>query len=420
MEEVVRGVGREDSSASGQAISQADVTANLASGLHWLHFSAPVEKAFEAESGTRRSRRLFFQEIPALLLFEILVFVDFSALPDVVPLALILRLGVMNVIGAVTMWMLWRNPPPILREGLPTLVLVAQSAILLVLVAASDSPFRGHYHVGMLLVVMFGVMVQRIRFWYMVVGSVATLVLFTVAGVMFSGLHPIELQGTMSIMFVATLFSMMAGYALEHDERLTWLRSQNERLRSERFEEMSAIDPLTGLGNRRALDAMLATLSVSGPPDKTLAVAIADIDLFKAYNDAFGHVAGDDCLRRIAGRLVGEARKHGDHVFRFGGEEFIILLTDADAEAALLTCERMRGAVEAAAVPHVAPHPDAVVTISIGLAMVPYSLARNADSLIFEADAALYEAKSRGRNQVRTIPFKPEALRPGTRGSAVA
>ncbi len=420
MEEVLRGVGREDSSVSGQAVSQADVTANLASGLHWLHFSAPVETAFEADTGAQRSRRLFFQEIPALLLFEMLVIVDASAVPDIVPTAVILRLGVMNVIGLVTMWMLWRNPPPILREGLPTFVLVVQSAILLALVALSDSPFRGHYHVGMLLVVMFGVMVQRIRFWYMVVGSIATLVLFTVAGVMFSGLHPIELQGTMSVMFVATLFSMMAGYALEHDERLSWLRSQNERLRSERFEEMSAIDPLTGLGNRRALDAMLATLSISGTPDKTLAVAIADIDHFKAYNDAFGHVAGDDCLRRVAGRLVGEARKHGDHVFRFGGEEFVILLADADTDAALLTCERMRGAVEAAAVPHVAPHPDAVVTISIGVSVVPRSRVQNADSLIFEADAALYEAKSHGRNQVWALPFKPEGFSPRERDGAVA
>ena len=228
-------------------------------------------------------------------------------------------------------------------------VIVSQAAIIMALVALSQSEFRGHYHVGMLLALMFGVMVLRVRFWYMLAASIATLGLAMATSILYSGLPQVEQQGMASFMFAATVFSLVGGYALEREQRLTWLRSLSERLRSEEFEELSHMDALTGLGNRRALEKKLESLKTERRAGQCVSVAIVDIDHFKAYNDAFGHVAGDDCLRRVSGTLLAEARKQDDSVFRFGGEEFVVLITGADLHGAMqglraiAPCRRGRG-----------------------------------------------------------------------------
>ncbi len=394
-----------------EPVSQIDIAENLTSGVRWLRFTERVERVFEAETGARRSRHLMIGMIPALLLFEIIVLTDFQALPDIFWPAIVIRLGVMNIVGIAAMLILWRNPRPAIREGAAATVVVVQSALLMVLVAWSQSEFRGHYHVGMLLGLMFGVMVLRVRFWHMLAAAFITCAFFFITSIVYSGLPQIEQQGMASVMVAATVFSMIAGYSLEREQRLTWLRSLNERLRSDRFEEMSHVDPLTGLGNRRALDLALAALRESGQTALGVAIAIADIDSFKAYNDAYGHVAGDDCLRRVAGLLVSEARKHEDMVFRFGGEEFVILLHAIDESTALRTCERMRRTIEAAAIPHMALRQGKRVTMSIGVAVTRPDEEFDAEMMIFKADSELYKAKRNGRNQVSPLPIRLTAER---------
>ena len=365
-----------------------------------MRFTPNLEHLFEAETGARRSRHLMIGMIPALLLFEVIVTTDFQALPDIIWPAIILRLGVMSVIGLTALFILWRNPPPVLREGVAMVVIVSQSAILMVLVALSESEFRGHYHVGMLLGLMFGVMVLRVRFWYMLAASVTTLGLFLATSILYSGIPQVEQQGMASVMFAATIFSLIAGYSLEREQRMAWLRSLNERLRSEQFEELSHMDSLTGLGNRRALEKKLEDLKSERRAGQCVSVAIVDIDHFKAYNDAFGHVAGDDCLRRVSGILLAEARKQGDSVFRFGGEEFVVLISGVDSRQAVQVCERLRRAVEALAIPHIVPRRNSTLTVSIGVASQPAGVGFDADALIFEADRQLYQSKDHGRNQV--------------------
>ena len=392
------------------SVTQSDILASIASGVRWVRFAPNLERLFEAETGARRSRQLMVGMIPALLLFEVIVTTDFQALPDIFWPAIILRLGVMSLIGLVAMIVLLHNTPPILREGVAMMVIISQSAIIMVLVALSQSEFRGHYHVGMLLGLMFGVMVLRVRFWYMVTASIATLGLFLATSLLYSGLPQVEQQGMGSVMVAAMVFSLIAGYSLEREQRLTWLRSINERLRSEQFEELSHMDALTGLGNRRALEKKLESLRTERRVGQCVSVAIVDIDHFKAYNDAFGHVAGDDCLRRVSGVLLAEARKQDDMVFRFGGEEFVVLITGAKRRGALQVCERLRRAVEAEAIPHISPHRNSILTVSIGVATQKAGDGFDADALIFAADKRLYHAKENGRNQVSPPPLQLATL----------
>jgi diguanylate cyclase (GGDEF)-like protein len=171
---------------------------------------------------------------------------------------------------------------------------------------------------------------------------------------------------------------------------------------------------LTGLHNRRSLAEMLARLAgSSGDDGMDLAVILADIDHFKAYNDTMGHLAGDVCLKRVAGIMQAELRTDGDMAFRFGGEEFLLVLPRADLSIAIGIAERIRHGIEAAAIPHSKYPPPGVVTASFGVAAARLGAAVTPDELIASADAALYAAKRSGRNQV--WPRVPQ----GQRGAVI-
>ena len=158
-------------------------------------------------------------------------------------------------------------------------------------------------------------------------------------------------------------------------------------------------DALTGLANRRRFEAVLAQAwSRATASGDGLGLLMIDADAFKAYNDLFGHQAGDGVLRAIAGRLETVARDAGGLACRCGGEEFVLLLPGADDAAALDTAEAARAAVEALALPH--PRGVAsVVTISAGVAVHWPAAGGTAAGALAAADAALYRAKAEGRNR---------------------
>src|SRR4051794_9580804 len=147
-------------------------------------------------------------------------------------------------------------------------------------------------------------------------------------------------------------------------------------------------DALTGLANRHRLAEDLAAMQARAERyGHRWCVALIDIDRFKGYNDGAGHVAGDALLRRIGAELAATVRG-GDTVYRYGGEEFLVLLPEQTLETAALAAERLRAAVEALAV----PHPDGgVVTASVGVAG-PAETGESAEALVGRADAALYGA----------------------------
>jgi diguanylate cyclase (GGDEF)-like protein len=188
------------------------------------------------------------------------------------------------------------------------------------------------------------------------------------------------------------------------------LAQLNERLRHD-----VRRDPLTGLRNRRALaEDLPAVEAVARRHGESYAIALCDVDRFKAYNDHLGHLAGDQALRTLAGTIRSVLRA-GDVAYRYGGEELLLVLRGTDQAEALVTAERVRAAVMRAAVPHPVD-PTGVVTVSIGVA------AGVADGaiLLARADAALYRAKSAGRNQVMGSLAQPTAHMVENERAAVA
>jgi diguanylate cyclase (GGDEF)-like protein len=180
------------------------------------------------------------------------------------------------------------------------------------------------------------------------------------------------------------------------DARTAELRAANLLL-----EEQSRSDPLTGLANRRHFDELKEVefrraLRLEQP----LSVLMCDVDLFKDYNDTYGHATGDYCLQVVAEILTSVFARAGELVARIGGEEFAVLLPGTDALQAREGAERLRQRLSERAVEHtsssVAPH----VTLSIGVAQFDPDTMDRFDLLLHRADQALYRAKRMGRNQI--------------------
>ena len=186
------------------------------------------------------------------------------------------------------------------------------------------------------------------------------------------------------------------------------LEVANEQLRG-----LSLTDPLTMLGNRRRMDQDLAAMHAralrSGRP---FGVVLFDIDHFKLYNDRYGHLAGDETLRRVA-QCLDQTVRRGERVYRYGGEEFLLLLSDATVDGTASAAWRCLRAIASTAMPHQArPTPPAVVTLSGGTSWWSPVSALSVPDLLRRADEALYEAKSSGRNRVHPAP-DPDGARVG-------
>lgn len=195
----------------------------------------------------------------------------------------------------------------------------------------------------------------------------------------------------------------MAGQISDHTDELT--RQVAERTaeleKANRvLSKLSHTDGLTGVANRRRFDEMLAQeWARAMRSGQALGLIMLDVDHFKAFNDRYGHLAGDDCLRGIARVITEQCRRAGDQPARYGGEEFVILVAEDDAAGALNLAERVRAAIQALGMPH-EDSSHAVVTVSLGVAVTQPVLGEASQTLISRADEALYRAKHAGRNRI--------------------
>jgi len=162
-------------------------------------------------------------------------------------------------------------------------------------------------------------------------------------------------------------------------------------------------DPLTGTSNRAALDSsLLREVELARRHGTSLSMIVVDIDLFKSINDTYGHSIGDDVIKSLT-TVIGKAIRKSDMLFRFGGEEFVVLLSNTDRDGALLLAERIRHGVEQTSVR--TQHRNIPITVSLGVATL--GATDSANTLFEKADKALYIAKSDGRNCVRSLTSAP-------------
>lgn len=173
---------------------------------------------------------------------------------------------------------------------------------------------------------------------------------------------------------------------------------------NQRLKQLSIIDEVTGIPNRRYFDdALRREWNRCLREGKFLSLILVDIDNFKLYNDNYGHLQGDKCLRKVARALASQLKRSSDFVGRFGGEEFGAILANTDYENAVKAAEQMRKRIQALKIVHEHSSIVPYITISLGIATVTPTHSTNFLELISAADQRLYQAKDQGRNQVRAV-----------------
>jgi two-component system chemotaxis family response regulator WspR len=190
---------------------------------------------------------------------------------------------------------------------------------------------------------------------------------------------------------------------LQRDEAYRALRVSQQQLLDTNLvlQRLMNSDGLTGLSNRRHFDEYLELEWRRAMRDRAqLSLLMIDVDYFKAYNDSFGHLDGDEALRKVAEAIRDSCSRPSDLPARYGGEEFVLVLPSTSPGGARLIAEKLRQSVASLKIPHVLPTPGDVLTVSIGLSTMVPTAGNNCRELISAADKGLYLAKNNGRNQV--------------------
>jgi len=188
---------------------------------------------------------------------------------------------------------------------------------------------------------------------------------------------------------------------LEHMRRKVVEVSNELSAANQRLEALSQQDALTGIANRRAFDFLIERHFLAATRRRDpFSVVLCDVDHFKAYNDHYGHIAGDECLKQVAGALARSCKRAIDVAARYGGEEFALLLPDTPAAGALHVAETAQREVAVLAIPHAHSPTSQIVTFSGGIATYSAERDKASRDLTLRADEALYRAKHLGRNRV--------------------
>ena len=210
-------------------------------------------------------------------------------------------------------------------------------------------------------------------------------------------LIPIDLIGIV----IANVFSLVfaAYYEMARVENEKELMEKNREI-----EILSNHDGLTGLYNRRYFDLMLNNEFHRAKREKQpLSLIIGDIDLFKKYNDTYGHLQGDACLNEVANAINAAIKRITDTATRYGGEEFAILLPNTNAKGATKVAERIRANMLNKAIHHPMGGKSDIVTLSLGIAVLSQQEDQEPSDLLLRADRALYVSKSKGRDRITIL-----------------
>ena len=372
--------------------------------LDWLLRMGPeVERAEERDFGAERIKHLRHAIIVGLIVYNIYNLTSLHLMADIQPFTVMMRLFVL-VPGSLIIFYLVPRVPPAIRELLLLGGMFVASLLPLYLLYVSQSSYATYTLGELPLVLLFGNMLLVLRFRFALMFTAVTCltalwVIHAKPGLDENLIFPLTVQ-----VVTGLFFTLYGNWHVERQRCLTYLARYDAQDRADRAErrgdalrDLTLTDMLTGIPNRRHLDETLENwLETRGD----VLLLMVDVDHFKAFNDRFGHVAGDDCLRRIASALCTFAARHDGFAARYGGEEFTLLFAmDTESGGAFLA-DRLVRSVRDLAIPHPARADGlAFVTVSVGYAGTGEGGVREARDLVTRADLALYEAKSAGRNR---------------------
>jgi len=276
-----------------------------------------------------------------------------------------------------------------------------------IFIGVTQEPLMGILYInGLMVVAMFVFSASRVRFWH-AFSCCVSLAIICGAALFWAGYFDTAFILTYVWVYCAGVGLMaFSAYAFEAHERTKFLQAQIASIERKRLLDVNQellslanLDPLTGVANKRYFERYLSTEWRRALRHRAcLGLLIIDVDSFKDYNDAQGHLAGDKCLKAVAEALKENVFRPYDIVARYGGDEFVVLLTDASFEGAMKVADSISNAVRAIDYKSFSAQP---VTVSIGLTSIRASVEFSYEQLIQQADKALYQAKDSGRDCVR-------------------
>lgn len=385
--------------------------------FQWLMFPRELEDRFEADTSERRCRRLWLEGLIAIVLFDLFLIADYYGARPQFRQAFTIRLMVITPLCLLVNICMLRRPGKVFRES-SIAVAACLAGLSQLYLESNRSPVASAYvQPAVLAVILFTNMVMRLRLPYAIASSV----------VMLGGdgyflwqdqmLRPGEKIFGLGLAICITTMTLVANYSACREERLSYLLNLRGELLVGDLNQLNAqllrrseSDALTGLANRHSLDAQFADLWRKALVGGTaLSVIVVDVDRFKQLNDRYGHLYGDEVLKRIGSLLQQALRVKDDYAARFGGEEFVILLPRTNHAAAIQVAERLRKMVELAGFPALDPSerpydPSIKATVSCGVATTYPTTADIPERLLEAADKAMYQAKASGRNCVCSAP----------------
>jgi diguanylate cyclase (GGDEF)-like protein len=361
-----------------------------------LRFSPALEKDFQAFQLDRvRSRVRFLQLATCLMCLAVATHL---VILDGVPARAALDgwLGLALPVSLFLVWASWsrfyeRLYLPAARLALPLLGVVAAVGIACRTIAGHPDPlyFLTSYSIALFFLGGQPFREALIANALMIVAHGATLA--------YRG------QPTESVIYYVSVLTITAAVGafvyngVERQQRTSFLERGL-------MSEMAARDGLTGLKNRGAFDDHFPRMWQQGLRDRrTLALLLIDVDHFKAYNDRYGHQAGDHALRRVAQVVQGFARRPLDMAARYGGEEFVLALFDMSGEHVQQLGEELRRAILSLQIAHEDSPTAPFVTASVGISVVRPKIGRSPEGAVQLADESLYSAKRKGRNRVMLV-----------------
>lgn len=385
--------------------------------FRWLTFPDELEDRFEEETSLPRSRRLWFEGLIAIALFDLFLIADYFNSPEHFKRAFVVRLLMVTPICLLVNTCLLYQPNKFLRESSIAIAACLAGLMQLYLEINRSQAASAFAQMTVLAVVLFINIVMRLRFPYALTASVIMLIGDIAFLYNDRMLSQADKTYGLSLSVCAVIITLMATYSSCREERLNYLLHLRgemlvidlNRLNAQLLRR-SESDALTGLANRHSFDAQYADLwkktLIEG---SALSVIIVDVDYFKHLNDRYGHLYGDEVLKRIGSLLQQALRVKDDFAARFGGEEFVILLPATHETAAIQVAERLRKMVELAGFPALDPSQGPYdmsirATVSCGVATAYPITGDIPERLLEAADKALYQAKAEGRNRVCSAP----------------
>ena len=386
-----------------------------------LRFPAAQEQRYVAAGRADRLTHIVRSGWVALICYNVFGVSDRVMVSDVYEQALMVRLLWFTPTGLAILllcslfrdWVL--KAPNWLTEGLVVLSGVLAAVSVMYIVHLSHSDVALLYRSGLVPILVYGNLVQRYRFRWAAGFTAAVMLVYCVGYVSSLGRpSPYTNFETLQFMFVLGigLYTLVVNYRIELEDRRRFDRAErasNARTRLEatqrELDDLSRRDALTGVPNRRHLDEyLLKQWQDPRHQGQPLSLLLIDVDHFKAFNDRYGHPAGDQCLQHVAMALSKALGPVRGVLARWGGEEFVAVLPNTGAAVALQVAEGLRGAVEGLHLRHDAA-PLRLVSISVGVAAWPVDADLNTlERLVAMADGALYQAKAAGRNRCHGAP----------------